>query len=642
MIIRLIRHSRFHLLLGLMLLISPAISIQAQQTAARPDRGIMPGASYSVSDFENISLTSGNLNMSIPLASLPPIAGGKLKFTLSAVYNSKLWNVTRTENQLGTFNNCANWVVDQPQLSDRGGWQITGGYSIQIREAVEDFYYAIPDPLPDSCETNSYENNALSNYNWYRVVLITPDGAEHDLRPVDNTNTYQGQRGYLYGYYRDTFSTLNTPMRYYTYDGTFISAVINPSSYSTYFTLTLNDGTKVVQGYDGVQRITDTNGNSIKMFGDTNGVAHFQDEQTGREIKYSYDASGNNNQGQGEVEYQTVGGTWETVTINFGATGVKGKLYKINDWVEGGEMGNGTPCSYYNVLGNDQYPVTVPVIREIIYPATEPSTAPPKFTFAYNSDSTTSNVSDTVRWWCGMTPETYTRTVSNGMGELSQVTMPSGATVDYTYSQDGRHNFYPLEGNNDIARNIITEKEVTHDGGSETWTYQIYPSNACGGVVTGPDGSVTTESCHPNDPAFGQAYGSGAFSGLTFRSVRSGKERIDRHWTSLVFSGGYQHAVGSQYSLGNFNPVVDAEYLSLLDSSGNPIKMSAKTFQYDYNGNVIETKEYDWFDPASVTFDSAGVPTGVPSGATLLRTTTNSYYNAATSSIRATSTRNGR
>src|SRR6185436_11647381 len=78
-----------------------------QGTAARPDRGITPGASYSVSDFESISLSSGNVNLSIPLASLPPIAGGKLKFTLSAVYNSKLWNMTRKEYQLDPFYGCS-------------------------------------------------------------------------------------------------------------------------------------------------------------------------------------------------------------------------------------------------------------------------------------------------------------------------------------------------------------------------------------------------------------------------------------------------------------------------------------------------------------------------------------------------------
>src|SRR6266536_717145 len=83
------------------------------QTAARPDRGIMPGASYSVSETENISLTNGNLNLSIP-----PMAGGKLKFGLSAIYNSKLWNVTRHEHRLTPIDGCGDWIVSTPQLSD--------------------------------------------------------------------------------------------------------------------------------------------------------------------------------------------------------------------------------------------------------------------------------------------------------------------------------------------------------------------------------------------------------------------------------------------------------------------------------------------------------------------------------------------
>jgi YD repeat-containing protein len=74
---------------------------------------------------------------------------------------------------------------------------------------------------------------------------------------------------------------------------------------------------------------------------------------------------------------------------------------------------------------------------------------------------------------------------------------------------------------------------------------------------------------------------------------------------------------------------MNAEYTTLLDASGNPLKMSAKTFQYDYNGNLLETKEYDWFDPALVSRDGNGVPTGVPASAVLLRTVNNSYYNGA-------------
>ena len=60
-----------------------------QTTSARPDRGTMPNGSYSVSDFENISLQNGNVHLTIPLASLPRIAGGKLSWTLSAQYNQQ-------------------------------------------------------------------------------------------------------------------------------------------------------------------------------------------------------------------------------------------------------------------------------------------------------------------------------------------------------------------------------------------------------------------------------------------------------------------------------------------------------------------------------------------------------------------------
>ena len=68
----------------------------------------------------------------------------------------------------------------------------------------------------------------------------------------------------------------------------------------------------------------------------------------------------------------------------------------------------------------------------------------------------------------------------------------------------------------------------------------------------------------------------------------------ERHWINLVFSGADVLGPGGVLS---FNPVVDYEYTTLLDAANNPLKMSAKVFQYDYNGNVKQTTEYDWFDP---------------------------------------------
>src|SRR5690349_16933680 len=85
------------LVLCLAVFLLSAVAVSAQETAARPDRGRMPNGSFAVSDIENISLDNGNVNLNIPLASLPPIAGGKLSWSLNAQYNSKIWDIVRTQ-----------------------------------------------------------------------------------------------------------------------------------------------------------------------------------------------------------------------------------------------------------------------------------------------------------------------------------------------------------------------------------------------------------------------------------------------------------------------------------------------------------------------------------------------------------------
>jgi YD repeat-containing protein len=117
--------------------------------------------------------------------------------------------------------------------------------------------------------------------------------------------------------------------------------------------------------------------------------------------------------------------------------------------------------------------------------------------------------------------------------------------------------------------------------------------------------------------------------GLTYRTKRP-FIMTERHWINLLFSGGDN--IGPQGFASPFNPVVDYEYTTLVDANDLALKMSAKKFQYDYNGNVTQTTEYDWFDPALVSRDAQGVPTGVPASATVLRVTNNSYYNQAVGS----------
>ncbi len=588
-----------------------ASSAAAQQTggslAARPDRGVAPGGAYSVSVFDSVSLTGGGLNVSIPLASLPPVAGGRLGVTLSATYNSKLWNVGRREVRSPSMG-MRTYVVDEPPPSDRAGWSITGpGYLVVFRNAHDDFDYYVP--LQN--ETDITDWTWLQSA-WWRAYLVTPDGAEHGLMPTTQARSYGGMtRTYLVGSFSDTPNTTHAPMRYRTTDGTYLDVLVYPDGGPTSWVVTAPDGTQTTRYGDGSQRITDANNNSVRIYGDAEGT-HYKDEQTGRELKITSDQAGY------KVWYQTVGGAWQHVDVNFGTTRVRGKFYQVNDWnptahTETGE--DGDVCVRDAVLDQE-----LQVVRGIVFPATEPGKPGRGFSFKYDSDATEQFTTDYMQA-CGSLLQGYTTTSSLGLGELSRVTTPSGAVVDYTYNETRTHRF--LFNADDITRDLATSKSVAHDGVTDAWTYDIRWNNG-GGTVTNPDGTVVSEVAYIADPGYG--YQSGTATGLGGKvfSTRNGNVLVERRWRS--------NPVGAQTSGPSggvaVNPVVEAEFTSLMENNV-AVRMAAKTYQYDANGNLLQTKEYDWFDPALVTRDGAGVPAGVPAGATLLRQTDTSYYNSA-------------
>jgi YD repeat-containing protein len=576
------------------------------QQAARPERGATLNRNYLMSDIENVNLQNGNVQLSIPLASLPPIAGGKLSWTVSAQYNSAIWNVPRVQEEPME----APWmpyVVDAPSAG--GGWTIGGGYIIQFRNSNDDFQRVQYSPVSGLPQ---WEIDLLNNYQWWKVVLIMPDGSERELRPLDYS-AYAGTQDFMRGYYNVIPS--GSPMRYYTRDGSFMYAKI---SSVTDWTIYMPDGTRIVQTPDGVQRVQDTNGNKVKIFSDTNGQ-HYQDEQTGREIRVVYDPAANSGQGRYRVFYKTVTGIEHYVDVNMGTTIVQGKTYPVQDFDGVNE----------NICQKDHFLYTeLQVVRDIVFPQTEPGQTR-KFVFSYNSDTTESTTSS-VLWTCGGSYEDYTRTASVGWGELSRVIAPPGtiqtaAYTDYSYPLTGQHSLAFTA--DDLTHNGIMQKNLNHDGIVDTWTFGTGTS---GYAVTAPDGNHVSESSYCG------TYGlPGCVTDKVSLSYRTRRPFImtERHWINLVFSGGDN--IGPSGLITTFNPVVDYEYTTLLDANDNKLKMSAKKFQHDYNGNVTQTIEYDWFDPALVSRDAEGVPTGVPASATVLRTTNSSHYNQASTSTSA-------
>ena len=458
---------------------------------------------------------------------------------------------------------------------------------------------------------------------WVKVQFITPDGATHELRPVSHTPYHQA-RDFLWGYYWETPDKLGNPINYYSSDGSFIWARLYPSTNALRWEAYMPDGTRVFVK-NGFQRIEDTNGNTIKIVTEPDPVTgnlttYYRDENAAgavREIRQFYNPQTNTQQ----VQYQPVGGaSWVTIDIVWGQTSVQGQTYNVLDHFEN------QVCS--RVARFD--PVNMEEVREIVLPPTEPGQPQERFSFSYNSDSTESVAGLTWQADCqSLGNPIAIGTSSRGWGSLGRMTTPSGAEVNYTYGLDNVH--WLLEPN-EAPREKIRTKTVIHDGVNDTW---LYFTTSPEGTVIGPDGSRIVESMYETEPAYSATYGGpDGLGGLVYKTVNylngQPSTTVEKHWKRLLFDGGADIQPGT-LNKSVFNAVVDAEYTTLHNAAGAPAKMSARTFRYDHNGNLLEERDYDWFLPTEVARqpENKFLPVGVPASATLLRVTRNSYHSQA-------------
>ena len=99
------------------LLLVPTIATAQQQANLQLDGGVHPYGGY-YHDTETVSLSSGNLNLVIPLLSLPGRAGHDLN--LSVIYNSQLWSTQELEEPASG----SSGPSGPPPLSQYGfGWK---------------------------------------------------------------------------------------------------------------------------------------------------------------------------------------------------------------------------------------------------------------------------------------------------------------------------------------------------------------------------------------------------------------------------------------------------------------------------------------------------------------------------------------
>lgn len=541
-------------------LFSAGVELRAQASAS-PQRGFSPGSSYAISDMEAISTTGGNLIFRVPLASLPPGRGGSPGAGVSLFYNSKLWDsyLSTYSDPLGN-QNTRNHLTRSPE----GGWRYGVRYDVKMDDRMAQY--------DDSTRPDCTSPEAL--FRW-KLKVSFPDGSTHEFRPLDYPE-HDALDGHYWvmpdGYERHPCrpSRLVTTDKvvYYSTDGTYLRLEFEHDADSTDWrnnpwTLHLPDGRRVTGGGP-TQRLFDRNHNftEIQELGPAaGGPATKVVDQLGRSILIEYGA------GFDVITVKGTGGEELRWTVRWKGVAVN-KTY-----VGGGDDG---------VVLSLAEPLTV--VDRVELP---PQAGALTYAFGYNGTNTC----------CAL---------SEGWGELSSVTLPSGARADYRYALDAIHHttWDAVLKNSPARKDLRYERE--YDGAStpvtETWLYDIQEARS---LITNPDGGVVREDIL-------------AGRGLSRRTESPDGTVVERRWLE-----NRPHGVRAMPE--GVNNYVKTEYTSIRDAAGALVKTAVKDYDYDKNGNVTRVREYDWVPYGDVARDALGA-FGVPATAPLRREVVNEYH----------------
>lgn len=574
---------------------------KAQSTTVSPERGFNPGNSYAMSNIETISQNSGNVMLNVPLGSLPS-GRGRSGGGLSINYNSKIWDAELPEPVAPAFTEFQNL---KPSME--GGWK----YSYQKYDLKSEYIQV----STGGC--------------YHKLYLVTPDGGKHLLW----LNGYMLSDGSLNGIYPDgtfdcttppTFSTQPNNLTFFTLDGTYMRVLIEGDNDATAannrWTVYLPDGSIVIHNPDHIadpehghlQEIIDRNGNSIDITENASDSAYSNHRTTvltddlGRSVAIEYEHDHTNHPNEDAIHSKGFNGTdlvtmvqWKAITVN------RTYEYCASNCL-GGHL---TTDISQNFRVVDKIYLPEPV-NDLFYE------------FDYNADATSNP--------------------STGWGEISKVTLPSGAYSTYSYLRDNSSNTLAYDK---ILEDRPVQKTLTYlneyDGSSssetQTWTYAglcdvLKGDPSCS--ITAPDGSVSTEyynGWNGNTNATGSYYNESFYK--PYKSVSG---------TGVVVERVYANNIPADSSVvASANQFVKYEMTSIPNASGTLTKTAIKEFSQDKNGNTTEIKDYDFVPysgTGSVPRDSNGRPTGLPSGATQVRITKTEYYNDTPDSASTTYT----
>ena len=435
---------------------------------SKPARGAMPFANLVGTEVDSVDTTTGNLNLSMPLATLPPWRGGQ-SFGVSLIYNSALWDIA------------PSWI-DGPMVGEAPARVVrhelvagsTGGWKYNFRNiGVE-----VESRVNDGGQTCFLNNNPIEDaLRSYRIRVGLADGSQHVLHLRGHGTEHYG--GTSDGYYAFDFTgkrsgcaslgpnatiypaDLSGPMTYFTADGSYLKLEIEaaPNGPLQTWRLYLPDGTRIRGKGRNAEVLDDPNGNNITINDFCNDLECFdvstylQTVQTGSGVQTL-----NTRTRQISVHYNAVPWTYSTTDdIQYrgyqqGATQLLTTTVYWNNYAVNAASNpqRGYLCWYYPTLSNPQSTgacslagVYLRQVNRINLP-----TANGSYFFSYN-DSGAANT---------------------GYGELRSFNTPYSGTHLYRYlSQNGA----PLESYRDITNPVAQRLRAAGVQNSEllTWNY---------------------------------------------------------------------------------------------------------------------------------------------------------------------------
>jgi hypothetical protein len=436
----------------------------------------------------------------------------------------------------------------EAQASAFGGWSFQG------------FNYSLYEVSLPTIVCTAYTNDGNTvpvSPPPFQLGIIMPDGAHHVLKLYGQTDTY-GNGTYWFdpqsGEDPCTSQTLASPLTYYTTDGSYIRVSVNTSNPGAYpaggpYTIYLPNGMEISSAGWGTWA-------SGQPFAATSGNSTIRD-RNGNQVKVTLNANNTTTLTDDLGRTVTVGNSAVTQT-GFGGSPLS--------WTLGNyfSVETGAACQTPGVYGCGKFPAGGPQFLQV------PSdTGTLQYQFGYDPTS----------------------------GELTSVTLPSGATTSYTY---GGGSYATTVGLTLFYSTVVTGKQVTwldqSDGGStkrsETWGYNYgCPAGPpCTTTITAPDGGAHTTSFYGASPLAAMVTKETLPDGSATETMY---EQNPAFYEAAISAGGTDSA----------NPFV-ALVVHTVASNGQPTLAAVEQRMIDQNGNLASDTEYDWIPYAQLTHDT--------------------------------------